>query len=285
VPVAALIEFPLQDFLPLTRKIRRVGGEVVYDRIDEWNSSLGGGWYEPATEMAIVEESDLLLASAPRLQRSLESRSRRPALLLPNAFDPRLFDPLAKRERPSDLPSGHPVLTYIGSLWGGWFDWDLLLRVAADHCEGAVVVIGDYRGQCPRKLPNLHFLGLKPQHDLPAYLAYTDVAIITWKVDAITAATSPIKAYEYLAMRVPVVAPALEALPDHPLLLRAEDHDDFLRKIRLALELTTGYSAQASFVESQSWNARVDVIEAAVARLKERTASEKVKRAVEGVPG
>jgi hypothetical protein len=59
---------------------------------------------------------------------------------------------------------------------------------------------------------NVFLLGLKPQTDLAAYLAHTDVALIPFKVTETTHAVSPLKVYEYLAMGVPVAAPPLQPL-------------------------------------------------------------------------
>jgi glycosyltransferase involved in cell wall biosynthesis len=67
--------------------------------------------------------------------------------------------------------------------------------------------------------PNVHFLGLKPQIDLPAYVQRFDVGLIPFKVTDTTHAVSPLKAYEYLASGVPVAAPplrSLEGLRRHP---------------------------------------------------------------------
>ena len=62
------------------------GGMVVYDLIDEWNTSLGGDWYSEAVEQQIVEMSDIHVASAPSLVKRLEEASGRDALWIPNAL-------------------------------------------------------------------------------------------------------------------------------------------------------------------------------------------------------
>ena len=260
-PVLAIVEFPLPEFVSLARSLRQAGATVVYDRIDAWDTPLGAEWYSRRVENQIIEASDLLVATAPSLVRDLEAASGRKVLYIPNAVDSSLFDPTIPHELPSDLPASRPVFLYVGSLWGDWFDWDLLLRVADDFPDASVVVIGDYRGQCPRTAPNLHFLGLKPQSDLPAYLAHADIGIVPWKKDQITAATSPLKAYEYLAMGLPVVAPDLEALPEHPLVHRASGPKEFLAALSKTDGLRAGRNRFHAFRRKHGWPARVDTLE------------------------
>jgi glycosyltransferase involved in cell wall biosynthesis len=178
--------------------------------------------------------------------------------MLPNAVNLRLFDPERIYPRPEDFPSAEWSAIYTGALWGEWFDWNLLVQIARQHPEAAILVIGDYRGQCVNPPSNLFFLGLKPQRELPAYLAHADVAIIPWKKNAITQATSPLKVYEYLAMRRPVVAPDLEPLRGMPGLHLAKDAREFDEKLAEARHTAFPEAQVSAFVEENNWHARVE---------------------------
>jgi glycosyltransferase involved in cell wall biosynthesis len=124
----------------------------------------------------------------------------------------RLFHPGGELAPPEDLPGGEgPVLEYHGSLYGDWFDWAALERTALAHPDARLVIIGDDRRHPPMP-DNVHFLGLKPQHLLPAYLAQSDVALIPFEVSDTTHAVSPLKVFEYLAMGVPVASVPLDPL-------------------------------------------------------------------------
>ncbi|MCS7313023.1 MAG: glycosyltransferase, partial [Acidobacteria bacterium] len=260
-PMAAIVEFPVEEFVPLIEQLKLHGATVIYDLLDDWNTALGSTWYKPAIERRIIQQSDILVATAPLLQERLRQWSGgRPVTLVPNAVNTRLFDRRRSYVRPDDMPRGEWTIIYIGALWGSWFDWDLLQAVARAYPEAAVVVIGDYRGQCRKPPPNLHFLGLKPQRDLPAYLAYTDVAIIPWKVDAITRATSPLKVYEYVAMGKPVVAPDLPTLVDIPLVLRARDRSAFIACIEQARSLSISEAELEDFIARHNWTARISTL-------------------------
>jgi polysaccharide pyruvyl transferase CsaB len=258
-PVRVLIEFPLPEFLPQVKRLREsYSAEVVYDLLDDWNTSLGGKWYSPAGEDGVIEASTHLVATLPALVKHLETKSGREVLALPNAVNTRLFDPAVVHPRPADLPEARRTLVYIGALWGDWFDWDLVGALADSLPGEQVVMVGDYRGQAPFHKSNVLFLGLKAQKELPAYLAHADIALLPWKVNAITQSTSPLKIYEYLAMRLPVVAPALEPLRDMPGVFTSKSREEFLH---LAASVTRGQLDEAAlgeFIRQNSWTARLE---------------------------
>ncbi|MDX1746074.1 MAG: glycosyltransferase, partial [Halobacteriales archaeon] len=193
-------------FSPLVTELRAEDFRIVYDLMDDWSDTALGGWgYRTEDELAAIRRSDGLVASAPSLVGRLEQMSGRPVALVPNAVNTRIFHP-RDSEPPADLPPGDgPVIEYHGSLYGDWFDWDALRAAAEQHESARFVIIGDARRH-PEMPDNVHFLGLKPQHLLPAYLAHTDVAIIPFEVSETTHAVSPLKVFEYLAMGVPVAS-------------------------------------------------------------------------------
>ena len=253
-----LIEFPLADFIPMIGGFKKYGSRIIYDMLDDWNTSLGASWYSEKTEKKIIDGSDILIATAGSLVKRQELLSGRPAVFLPNAVNSYVFDVQQVYPRPDDLPQAVWSMIYIGALWGEWFDWQLLIKIAKRYPEGDVVVIGDYQGQCPEELPNLHFLGLKAQRDLPAYLHHSSVAIIPWKVTPITQATSPLKVYEYIAMGKPVVAPNIQTLSGLPGVYLAQDDEDFIAKVVKLRGQSIPPDIMARFVEDNDWKARVN---------------------------
>ncbi len=259
-PLYGLIELPLPEFLPIIENIHANQGVLVYDLLDNWESALGGMWYSKEIEEKIIAKSQVLTSTAPKLAVKLENRALRKVHLLPNAVNSDLFNPDRNYHRPLDLPPAEWVVMYVGALWGEWFDWALLKTIARQNRETVVAVIGDYAGQCLEAPPNLHFLGLKAQKDLPAYLAHAHVAIVPWKINAITQATSPLKVYEYLAMRLPVVAPAIDPLRNLPGVYLAENTEGFLQQIQTARLYSGSRQSVDVFVRQNNWKARVDAL-------------------------
>jgi hypothetical protein len=229
----------------------------VYDCIDNWETSLGTKWYSRDVEQKIVEISDVVIATEKSLSSSLSSRYNKKVTLIPNAVNSRIFDPSINYPPPDDLPEGRWRSIYIGALWGEWFDWDLLVKIANTYPDMALIVIGDYRGQCKNYPSNVHFLGLKPQYRLPPYLKSADVCLIPWKVTPITQTTDPLKVYEYLAMHKPVVAPLLDPLRNIPGVWLAEDKDEFVRLIKETLTFSLPIEDIEEFIAHNNWTERV----------------------------
>lgn len=254
---AALMEIPLPEFAMRMDELQEIGVKIIYDLVDDWDTALGGQWFNPFFEREIARRADVLLATAPQLAVRLERMTGHSVNLLPNAYNPHVFNNDNAHPRPSDLPQAEWHIIYTGALYGPWFDWDLLAQVARAFPRAAVVVIGDYRGQCPHRAPNLHFLGLKAQRDLPGYLQHSTVAIIPWKVDAITLATSPLKVYEYLAMGKPVVCPDLPLLREIPFVYAASGVEDFIRQVEYCRTVRVEGAAWRQFLAENNWQARV----------------------------
>ena len=74
----------------------------------------------------------------------------------------------------ADLPKNYKaIVTYVGSLWGEWFDWDLVANAAAAMPDTAFLLIGstspNIKSKVSSALTNIHFLGLKSQTEIPGY--------------------------------------------------------------------------------------------------------------------
>jgi GT2 family glycosyltransferase/glycosyltransferase involved in cell wall biosynthesis len=257
LPCFAIAEFPHPVFLSGMRRLQRHGFQLVYDLIDDWRSSLGGDWYSIETEEKFVMECDIFLASARTLEARLKGMGAENVIYLPNAVNQDLFVQKSY-PRPADMPRGKRTITYIGATWGSWFDWEILRATAADHPEDAVIIIGDYHGQCPDPLDNMHFLGLKRQTDLPAYLYHSNVAIIPFRISELTQAVSPLKVFEYLSMGLPVVATPMIELKGLPQVSFGQDAKSFSLAVSQALARPLDLSWVDNFRAQNSWTARVD---------------------------
>lgn len=210
-PGVAIIELPHRSALVTAQTLRSRGWSVVYDLIDDWSDpALGWGWYDEAVERELVAVASATTASAPDLMRRLERWGAAP-VLVPNAVNERLFGGPAPALA-TDIPAGSPVLGYHGSLYGDWMDWEGLRAVAEAYPAGSIVVVGDDRAPRPAMPENVHFLGLRSQADLPAYVHAFDVGLVPFRLNETTHAVSPLKVFEYLACGVPVAAPPLRAL-------------------------------------------------------------------------
>ena len=231
-PGLVLVEAPAVPLISQAGKLQKAGWTMIYDMIDNWSDpALGGDWFRSQAERDLVTAADRVIASAPDLVDQVK-RMGREAVLVPNAVNAGIFG-VDLPARPDDLPEAEMIIGYHGSLYGDWFDWDALRSVAEAFPEAAIVLIGDDKAPRPAMPANIHFLGLKPQTELPAYLQRFSVGVIPFKVSDTTHAVSPLKAYEYLASGVPIAAPPLRALEE---LQGISFATDLFESVRLALK-------------------------------------------------
>jgi Glycosyl transferase 4-like domain/Glycosyl transferases group 1 len=206
-----LVEAPASPLAAHAKSLQATGWEMVYDVIDDWSDpALGGEWYQAQLEKDLITSADRVVASAPDLVQRIAAFGKA-ATLVPNGVNVPVFG-ADLPARPKDLPEAEVIIGYHGSLYGDWFDWESLYRVAEANPQAAIVLIGDEKTTRPVLPSNVHFLGLKAQGELPAYVQRFDVGVIPFRMSETTHAVSPLKAYEYLASGVPIAAPPLRAL-------------------------------------------------------------------------
>jgi glycosyltransferase involved in cell wall biosynthesis len=270
VPINLILEFPHPGFLTIVDEFRaRNGnGSVVFDYIDNWDTSLGGEWYTIETERDIIEKSDVLIASAASLQSSLVEKSGRETHLVPNALNSQLFGPHQwDLPRPSNMPMAQTIVTYVGALWGSWFDWPTFLSWVTSRPQIAFVLIGhitDERRAELEHFPNVSVLGLQPQNALPAYLAHSTCCVIPFTVDDVTEFVNPLKVYEYLAMGRPVLASNMSELRGLEGVTLYDDPHTSVELLDVVSSQTIDAANVERLVEAHSWTERLQRLRAAV---------------------
>lgn len=223
-----IFEAPIVKFEPYLRTAKNYRIPVVYEHIDNWETSLGDLFFTEESYRNFVNNSDRIIATSQLLQEKIldfisrdngVQNKETQVIYLPNAVDSDLFECLITHEKPTDLVIGEKTLLYYGSLWGEWFDWDLVSYIAQKRPQFEINLIGDFNGleSIRNNMPkNVHFLGLKKQSELPAYLQHSDIAIIPFKNDEIGKYVSPLKVFEYICMGKKVVSTSLPEIKGYP---------------------------------------------------------------------
>ncbi|GAB3933733.1 glycosyltransferase [Larkinella terrae] len=186
-----------------------------------------------------------------------------------------LFDPNRVGEVPADmavLPK--PIVGYAGALTGLRLDVDLIETVALRRPDWQIVLIGStddsFQKERLEAIPNIKFLGSKPSHQIPAYVAGMDVLINPQKLNEVTIGNYPRKIDEYLAMGKPVVALKTETMSlfaKHVYL--AENPDQFIAGIDDALngrQLSTA-EERIAFALEHTWENSLGLMIDAIDRL------------------
>lgn len=249
-----IFENPYGKFIPYLDFANKNGYVTIYEHIDNWDSSLGNGFFNREDFLHFINTVSYITVTARVLGEKIQEAGRQDYLYSANAVDSSLFEPTRKYEKPADLVEGKRTLLYFGSLWGEWFDWSMIVYVA-NNVDCSINLIGDYHTIADKvvTLPsNIHFLGIKKHEDLPAYLAHCDYALLPFKKSVIGKYVSPLKIFEYIAMNKPILATPLDDIIGYPNTVLSEDPEEWVKAVR------DGIKVQDStvFTAKNSWYAR-----------------------------
>ena len=262
-----IVDFPYKKFIPYIEKAKKKGAKIIYENIDNWETSLGGNLFVREDLDTVLKLSDMLVGTASFLVKQLkkyckELNIKRKIIYNPNAVNDTLFDPRATYEKPDDFVEGKKTLLYYGSLWGDWFDWDLLYGTAKRFPKYSFIMIGEkenIRAITDKAPKNVHFLGIKKQSDLPAYLKYSDYAIIPFKVDKIGEAVSPLKIFEYISMNKLVLTTSMPEVTSYPNTFCGNTVDEWA-KILEENKKKPNVEDRNDFIDSNNWFSRCNDI-------------------------
>lgn len=234
-------------------------------------------------EAELMDRADVVITTSEALFQS--KRTRRPDTVLVRhgvnfeRFSTAWRDP---PPRPDDLPvrSTAPIFGFFG-LIDFWIDCELIAEVARLRPNYTFVLIGDCKVDVSRlrKRPNVHFLGRKPNEDLPAYCAAFDAGLLPFVNGPMTRNVNPIKMYEYLAAGLPIVStPMPEAERFTGPIRIADSPDGFARACDgvLATDSPDRRRRISGVVEGESWLSKVELLSDIVANRRSgllRTAS------------
>ncbi|MEJ0031862.1 MAG: glycosyltransferase [Bacteroidota bacterium] len=252
----------------------------AYLTIDDIAVSAHINKHGPRLEEEMVKKSDVTFTTSSELRR-LNLPFNKEVYVVPNAADVSLF----KTALTSDLPRPKeiadvtkPIVIYTGHLEHRT-DFDLMRHVMKEHLDELFLFVGPVTLEPElleemKAMPNTMFTGSKNIKELPAYLKYSDVAIIPYKHNKLTRSIYPLKVNEYLAAGKPVVATTFsEDMKDFSEVVKVvPDAASFSKAITESLqENSPGKVEQrVKFVENNNWGTRTNEILRIVSTLKSR---------------
>lgn len=216
-------------------------------------------------EQTAIAKSTVSLATSQELTTIL-STPQKQVQYLPNAANVALFSQALSKvfPRPKDLPeNGSKVITYIGNISQLRIDFELLRKIAKSNSAKSLILIGikKQEDEVLDNLPNVKFLGPKPLTSLPAYLQYTDCAIIPFQCNTLTKSIYPLKINEYLAAGKPVVTTnfSKDIALFKDIAHVVNTHEAFLAAIDQSLveNSITEQKKRLAVAQQNSWPARV----------------------------
>jgi glycosyltransferase involved in cell wall biosynthesis len=246
------------DVLPLLPR-----SALVYHCADDYAHVRGFPSSLPEVEADLCRQADLVITTSETLcqaRRSLNPNT----VWIPNGADIAHF---SRPARPAAELYGvrRPIVGFVGGL-SEWVDVDLLAELAKRHPEWSFVLVGPVGTDVDaiRGCRNVRLLGARDYAQLPAYLAAMDVGLIPFKQSAVTYHADPIKAYEYLAAGLPVVATDMPALRRLTHVVRlADSPDTFGAQIGAALAEGRDHARADRQAEAarHTWSKRFDDLE------------------------
>jgi len=260
-----LVQLPFWRSLALSLR-QEHGGVLAYDCMDEWDSFENMGEFNRAEERSLVQECDVLLVTAERLRQKFADRGLSP-FLVRNGVDYIFFANSTNQSLLANVPK--PVVGYFGAI-ADWIDLDLVYEVAKLRPQYSFVLIGQVFGRdtsALQALPNVQLLGNQPYEFIPSYLREFDACTIPFLLNEVTAATDPVKLYEYLSLGKPVVATDMaEIRPYQDLLYIAHGAEEFAACLDRALAETGDElrRRRIEFAQQNTWASRVAAIDSVV---------------------
>jgi glycosyltransferase involved in cell wall biosynthesis len=253
---------------------------VIYDITDDWISRDQPPWLAEQVrrqDAALCRRADAVIVCSQRLAEMKRPLAGDKVHLIPNGVDAEHYLPVLAGEGLLPPPTAawpRPVFGYTGTIHTDRLDTDLIHAVAAQLTQGSLVFIGPNH-MLPSQLQRLSATGrvifqdAVPYDALPQYMRAFDVCITPHKVSPFVESLQPIKLWEYLAAGKPIVATDVAGFRDYPRLVRlAHGPEDFRRQLAAALLEGTALASQRQAVSrAQSWQARVDAVEAVLCQV------------------
>lgn len=247
---------------PVLRLRETQGWPVVYDCMDEWRNFPGISGSLLLGEELLVSAADQVIASSKTLFDKWKPVARA-TLLARNGAD---FDFFASASEPvAKDPSRRPVIGYFGAI-AQWMDVGLVADLARARPDCDFVLVGgvfDVSVAPLEKLSNVSLPGQQSYELMPGYLASFDVCIIPFHVNEITAATDPVKFYEYLSQGKPVVTRRMPELDEYAgCFYEAHDTPSFIAAIDAALREDDPdlEARRIALARANSWSVRAEAV-------------------------
>lgn len=255
---------------PVIEEALASGARVLYEHVDELSEKLAR---QPIK--AVVKDRHARALKDPRVKivataRRLYDEAGGRALRNPNGVE---FEHFHMAHVPSELPkdwqvavAGHhgQVIGYFGAL-AEWFDFELVKSLARACPEAILILVGqDYDGSVARAgfeaFSNIHILKPVAYSELPGLAKIFDVAILPFKINEVTLATSPIKIFEYMALGKPIVTTDLPECRQYKSVKIGTTQSEFITHVQSYLREAGDSALLESEARANTWERRARAI-------------------------
>lgn len=190
-----------------------------------------------------------------------------PIIIVPNGINLAEFSLPVKEDNKENSDKKKTVVGFIGS-FEYFIDFDLILDIAQRLPAIEFLLVGTGREfesvknkAQHRKLNNVIFTGGIPHSEIMQYIAKMDICLNIFKKIPVSHAACPIKLYEYLIMKKPVISNTLQEIKriDERFIFFSDTVDEFVdtinniraKKILTSQCINKGYN---TVCEKYSWD-------------------------------
>ncbi|WP_127541192.1 methyltransferase [Paenibacillus illinoisensis] len=251
-----IISFPHPSCARILTTLKSHGWRIVYDIRDDWEEFHKVGqaiWYDKNIEHTILKEAHSVLAVSQVLANKLQPFSTTKITLSPNALSPS-FNQLDIKGRHNIRKDN--IIGYIGHLTESWFDWKAFLKLAKRNSDWSFEIVGHSLPEDISFPDNVKYLGFKNHDEIIQISMNWKAAIIPFKTSALSDAVDPIKVYEYLALRLPVVSFRMPQIEKYPYVYVSHNLEEFEINLRRALQIAPNENVIREFLEYNLWEQR-----------------------------
>jgi glycosyltransferase involved in cell wall biosynthesis len=244
---------------------------IIYDWIDDLDALYYGNKKKAGDRhRRMLETADVVFASARKLYD--EARAVRPdCVLLPNAGDYEAFAHPARQNWPelAELRQKSKVIVgYYGTVVRDHIDFDLIRSCARRFPDWTFLMVGHLQDGIAQyagapELKNIVLWGHQPYQRIPHLLSQLDIAIIPFLLNPIAQAASPVKLFEYMAGKKPIVTTDMLECRQYPGVLIGKSRDDFGNQLEQALKLRNDkeyLSLLDRTARENTWDKRVNKV-------------------------
>lgn len=249
---------------------------VVLHVHDAWDTNA---WSETQTRnmKQLAARADLLITTADNMSRDLPGIGPDGARVLPHGVDYEAVEAGALQPCPADLAAiPRPRIGYTGRV-NLKLDFPAIVRAAALRPDWHWVFVGatgigttySFEGNQEIKadwdrlnrMPNVHFLGVKKRHEIPAYLNHCDVLSLPFSSAYVG---FPTKLLEYFASGKPVISWDGENVREFGDVIDiAPDAEGWIAALERLLrgESEARRQRRKALARAGDWNSRTDTLE------------------------
>jgi glycosyltransferase involved in cell wall biosynthesis len=212
----------------------------VFDAIDDLRAHPQMKKYQDRIEKAYrrIEDNVDLICIASSGQHGMFSDTAK-TFLMSNGVD-RAFLKFTGAIPPADIENlPRPIIGYVGVVQER-INVNLMEEVARLLPDHTFVFVGPVRNSpyfgALMRHKNVHFLGIKPYAQIPAYISSFNICMIPHEINVLTESMDPIKIYEYLACGKAIVSTSVAGTERfRELIYLANDAKAFSESIKQAL--------------------------------------------------